>query len=60
MSLPSSRKNNDPIITQLKPVMGQWEFHDDNIKRIDRKTGQTILHNYCEDINTTPLAVYRY
>jgi hypothetical protein len=53
MSLP-------PIITQFKPVKDQWELNDDNIKRIDQRTGKTILHNYCGYIKTTPLGVYRY
>jgi ankyrin repeat protein len=53
-------QSDDPIITQFKPVKGQWELNDENIKRIDPKTGQTILHNYCQRINTTPLEVYRY
>jgi len=50
----------DSIMTQFKPVKGQWKLTDDNIKRIDSKTGETILHNYCKYINTTPLEVYQY
>jgi ankyrin repeat protein len=60
MSLTPSPQGDDPIITQFKPVQGQRELNGDNIKRIDPKTGRTILHNYCEHINTTPLEVYRY
>jgi ankyrin repeat protein len=60
MDLPPPPQADDPIITQFKPVRHQWELNDENIKRIDPKTGQTILHNYCERINTTPLEVYRY
>jgi ankyrin repeat protein len=51
---------DDPIITQFKPVEGQWELTGENITRIDPETGRTILHNYCRHINTTPLEVYRY
>jgi ankyrin repeat protein len=61
MNLPQPPPHgSDPIITQFKPVEGQWELNDENIKRIDPKTGQTILHNYCRYVNTTPLGVYRY
>jgi ankyrin repeat protein len=59
MSLPPPQ-GDDPIITQFRPVQGQWELTEDNINRIDPKNGQSILHNYCQHINTTPLAVYRY
>jgi ankyrin repeat protein len=52
-------EDNDPIITQFKHVRGQWELTDENIKRIDPQTGETILHNYCKHINTTPLAIFR-
>jgi ankyrin repeat protein len=58
--LPAPPQDDDPIITQFTPVEGQWELSDDNIKRIDPTTGETILHNYCHHINTTPLEVYRY
>jgi ankyrin repeat protein len=51
---------DDPIITQFKPVKGQWELNDENINRIDPKNSQSLLHNYCQYINTTPLEVYRY
>jgi ankyrin repeat protein len=57
---PPPPQDDDPIITQFKPVRGQWELNDENIQRIDPKKGQTILHNYCHDINTTPLEVYQY
>jgi ankyrin repeat protein len=60
MNLPPPPQDDDPIITQFTPEHGQWEFNDDNMKRIDPKNGHTILHNYCKYINTTPLAVYRY
>jgi len=60
MNLPSPLSHNDAIISQFKPVEDQWELTDTNIKRIDPETGQTILHNYCQYINTTPLAVYRH
>jgi ankyrin repeat protein len=53
-------QDDDPIITQFKPVHGQWKLNDENINRIDPGTGQTILHKYCQHINTTPLEVYRY
>jgi ankyrin repeat protein len=57
---PPPPQDDDPIITQFKPVRNQWDFTEDNIKRIDPETGETILHNYCKFINTTPLAVYQY
>jgi ankyrin repeat protein len=60
MNLPPPPQDDDPIITQFKPVYGQWELNDDNIKRIEPRTGHTILHNYCLYINTTPIEVYRY
>jgi len=52
--------DNDPIITQFRPVDDQWELNDTNINRIDPTTRYTILHNYCCYINTTPREVYRY
>jgi len=60
MNLSPPPQDDNSIITQFKPVKGQWELNDDNIKRIDPKTGHTILHNYCQHIKTTPIAVYRY
>jgi len=56
---PPPPQDDDPIITEFKPAEDQWELDDTNIKRID-DDDQTILHNYCEHINTTPLEVYRY
>jgi ankyrin repeat protein len=52
-------QDDDPIITQFRPVQYQWKLNDTNIKRMDYND-QTILHNYCKDINTTPLGVWRY
>jgi ankyrin repeat protein len=60
MSLLPPPQDNNPIITQFKPQGDQWELNDENITRIDPKTGETILHNYCKHINTTPVEVYRY
>jgi ankyrin repeat protein len=60
MRLPPPLQADDPIITQFRPVQGQWELNDDNINRIEPRSGKTILHNYCDHINTTPLEVYRY
>jgi ankyrin repeat protein len=57
---PQPPQDGDPIITQFKSRGGQWELNDENINRIDPRTGKTILHNYCQRINTTPLEVYRY
>jgi ankyrin repeat protein len=57
---PPPPQHDDPIITQFKPVNGQWELTEDNLKRIDPETGHTILHNYCRYINTTPLEMYRH
>jgi hypothetical protein len=60
MSLPSPPQNDDLIITQFQPGWDQWELNDDSVKRIDPQSGETILHNYCKKISTTPLEVYRY
>jgi ankyrin repeat protein len=57
---PPPPQSDDPIITQFKPVYGQWELNDDNINRIDPTTGNTILHNYCRHVNTTPIELYRF
>jgi ankyrin repeat protein len=57
---PPPPQDDNPIIAQFKPVDGQWELNDDNLKRIDPETGQTILHNYCEYINTTPIEIYEH
>jgi ankyrin repeat protein len=57
---PPPLQDDNPIITQFKPRGGQWGLNDENIKRIDSKTRETILHNYCKYINTTPLEVYRF
>jgi ankyrin repeat protein len=59
MNLPQNDSTN-PIIKQFKLLNGQWELNDENIKRIDPETGETILHNYCQYINTTPLEVFKY
>jgi ankyrin repeat protein len=56
----SELQNDDTTITQFKPVKGQWELNSVNIKRIDHYTRTTILHNYCEHINDTPIEVFRY
>jgi ankyrin repeat protein len=60
MNLPPPPQDDDPIITQFKPITDQWKLTDEDINRIDPKTGHTILHNYCQHINTTPREVYRY
>jgi hypothetical protein len=52
-------EGDDAIITQFKPVIGQWGLNDSNIKRIGCR-GETILHNYCKYINTTPIEVYKF
>jgi ankyrin repeat protein len=57
---PPPPQRDDPIITQFKPHPNQWELTDDNSKRINPQTGETILHNYCQYINSTPIEVYRY
>jgi ankyrin repeat protein len=56
----SSPLNDDPIITQFRPVGSQWELNDENIQHVDAVTGETILHNYCRHIHSTPLAVFKY
>jgi len=53
-------QDDSEIITQFKPRDGQWALNDHNINRIDSKSGENILHNYCKYIDTTPLEVYRY
>jgi ankyrin repeat protein len=58
--LPPPPQDDDPIITQFKPVYDQRQLNDQNIKHIDPNYGHTILHNYFRCINTTPLAVLRY
>jgi ankyrin repeat protein len=60
MDLPPPPQDDDPIITQFKPQGNQRELNDDNIKRIGAETGRSILHNYCQFINTTPLPIFRY
>jgi ankyrin repeat protein len=57
---PPPPQDDDPIITQFRPLNDQWELNGDNITRIDHETGCTILHNYCKHINTVPLEMYRY
>jgi ankyrin repeat protein len=52
-------KDDDPLITRFKPKYGQWELTDENIQRIDPHYGQTILHNYCKFLNSTPLEVFK-
>jgi len=60
MNLPPPPQDDDPIITQFKPITDQWKLTDEDINRIDPETGHTILHNYCQHINTTPREVYQY
>jgi len=60
MSLPPPPQSDDPIIMQFRPQDNQWELTDENINRIDPDNCQTILHNYCKHINSTPIEVYRY
>ena len=52
-------QDDDPIITQFTTLNSQWELNGDNITRIDPGTDETILHNYCKCMNTTPLEAYR-
>jgi ankyrin repeat protein len=59
MSLPPPPQGDDPIITQFRPQGDQWELTDENINRIDPKTGRTILHNYCQHINILPLDTFK-
>jgi serine/threonine-protein phosphatase 6 regulatory ankyrin repeat subunit B len=51
---------DNSTIRQFEPVDGQWELNDTNFKLINQPTGETILHNYCQFINSTPLAVFKY
>jgi ankyrin repeat protein len=60
MELPPPPQDNDPIITQFIPAIGQWKLKETNIKRIDPDISTTFLHNYCRYINITPLEVYQY
>jgi ankyrin repeat protein len=53
-------QDDDPMITQFRRVKFQWELNDDNIKRVEPRSGETILHNYYKCVNTTPLEVYRF
>jgi ankyrin repeat protein len=50
----------DPAIAQFKPAKGQWDLITKNLKRTDHHTGETILHNYCKFMNTTPIDVFKY
>jgi ankyrin repeat protein len=52
--------DDDPIITEFKPIDGQWELNDENIKYVNPETGETILHNYCGCVDAMPLGVLRY
>jgi ankyrin repeat protein len=56
----TSPQCTDPIIAEFKPVTGQWELNDENISRIESFTGETILHNYCKYMHTTPLEVFKF
>jgi ankyrin repeat protein len=59
MDLP--RLDSDHIIPQFEPKdSNQWQLNDANIKRIDPETRETILHNYCKHINSTPLEVFKW
>jgi ankyrin repeat protein len=60
MSIPPDNSDLHSIIAEFKPVTGQWELNDENIKRVDPQTGETILHNYCKFINTTPVRIFKH
>jgi hypothetical protein len=54
-------QSDDSIIAKFKPKDdGQVALRDDNIQRIISWSGETILHNYCKYVNTTPVGVYRF
>jgi hypothetical protein len=59
-SISNAPLEDDPIITQFRPVSGQLKLNEANIKHIDPQSGETILHNYCQHINTTPLSIFKY
>jgi ankyrin repeat protein len=52
--------DDENYIPAFKPGDGQWELNNDNILRIDPQSGETILHNYCRYINSTPLEVFKF
>jgi len=57
---PPPQDGGDPINIHFTPMNShQWELTNGNINHID-PGGGTILHNYCLNINFTPLAVFRY
>jgi ankyrin repeat protein len=56
----SSLDDGTSTIPRFTPTDGQWELIDDNIQRVDPRTGRTILHNYCKFINTTPIDVFKF
>jgi ankyrin repeat protein len=53
-------QDDHPIITQFKPAQAQWELNDKSMERSTAHPYSTILHNYCEHINSTPPLVFRY
>jgi ankyrin repeat protein len=46
------------MVEPFDPKEGQWELNEESLRRIRRD--ETILHNYCQHINSTPLIVFRY
>jgi ankyrin repeat protein len=54
-------QKDNPMIKQFKSVEDEWELNDENnINRIDPVSGKTILHIYCEFLNSVPIEVFRY
>jgi ankyrin repeat protein len=60
MSRSRHQQDDEPMIIQFPLNCDQWRPTETNIKRIDPETGETILHDYCHHIYSTPLEVYRF
>jgi len=52
-------RDGDQVVTSFVPQEGQWALNEANIKKIG-PNGETILHNYCQFIDSTPAGVFRY
>jgi ankyrin repeat protein len=53
-------QKNDSIIMRFKPATNQWGLNDENIHHVDPDSYETILHNYCIFIRSTPFEVFEY
>jgi ankyrin repeat protein len=60
MDNPPPQDDDHPIITQFRPQWNQWDLNQHNIERVSPTSQETILHNYCKYINSTPFEIYRH